>query len=101
MWSRVSIPRQGKGMWLLHPVPHVESKKRRSIEFMHLIIVTVDFHCHVIFTCEHTYILRGVWGEEKHVNVKVEPRSTFRFTWAFHIASISFTCLSAFPEFKN
>ena len=28
--------------------------KKRPIEFIHLISVKVDFHCHVIFTCEHT-----------------------------------------------
>ena len=73
MWSRVSIPRQGKGMWLLHPFPYVESKKRRRIEFTHLIIVKVDFHWHVIFACEHvnfTYVnkIEAMYGARKNMS---------------------------------
>ena len=40
------------------PLCRIEKKARRRIEFTPLIIVKVDFHWHVIFTCEHTLILR-------------------------------------------
>ena len=77
MWSRVSIPRQGKGMWLLHPVPHVESKKRRSIEFYAL------DNCNGGFPLSRNFYVRThvhfTWGMGGGKTCKRKSRTSVNF----------------------